>query len=158
MRKIRKKVLVFGSFDPLHMGHLSMFKQARHYGEWLIVVVARDTTIQEKKGHQAYVQEDERVARVRATGVNEVILGDKNPDRYELLKTLDFDVLALGYDQAPELMKVQAILDDMGKTGVRVVRLNAFKPDKYKSSLIRSGNTTRDNKYGVAQESLEAIG
>lgn len=40
-----KKVLIFGSFDSLHKGHLNLFKQARKHGDKLIAVVARDETI-----------------------------------------------------------------------------------------------------------------
>ena len=33
-----KKVIVFGSFDYIHPGHLNFFEQAKSYGDYLIVV------------------------------------------------------------------------------------------------------------------------
>jgi len=43
MNKIKKKkVMVFGTFDIFHPGHRSFLNQAKKYGNYLIVVVARD--------------------------------------------------------------------------------------------------------------------
>ena len=48
-----RRVMVFGSFDPLHDGHRSLFRQARKHGDELVVVVARDVNIARLKGHAA---------------------------------------------------------------------------------------------------------
>ena len=40
-----KRVLIFGTFDGIHEGHLNLFKQAKKYGDYLIVVVGRDENI-----------------------------------------------------------------------------------------------------------------
>ena len=40
-----KKVMTFGSFDVLHKGHEHYLKEAKSYGDYLIVVVARDENI-----------------------------------------------------------------------------------------------------------------
>jgi len=47
---MKKKVLVFGTFDGLHEGHKNFFKQAREFGDFLVVVVGRDSTIVKTKG------------------------------------------------------------------------------------------------------------
>ena len=39
------KVMCFGAFDGLHKGHLSYFKQARKYGDYVIAVIARGDKI-----------------------------------------------------------------------------------------------------------------
>ena len=44
-----KKVMVFGTFDGLHEGHLDFFRQAREYGDYLIVAVARDVNVKKIK-------------------------------------------------------------------------------------------------------------
>lgn len=40
-----KRVLSFGVFDLLHNGHLNLLEQARGLGDYLIVVVARDSFV-----------------------------------------------------------------------------------------------------------------
>lgn len=132
-----KRVLLFGSFDPLHEGHLHLFGQASELGETVVVVVAQDSAIRAEKGHEPRVGEVERLARVeRAPGVDEAVLGDDAPGEYGLLQQLEFDVIALGYDQVPDDETVHRVLDEMGKGHVQVVRLRPHKPEAYKSSLI----------------------
>lgn len=50
--KNKKKVLVAvsGGFDPIHLGHLRMFKQARKLGDKLVVILNSDGWLRRKKG------------------------------------------------------------------------------------------------------------
>lgn len=133
-----KKVLTFGSFDPLHEGHKQAFRQSRAYGNYLIVVVARDSTIVQQKQRQPQAGEKERLQAVAAAeGVDEARLGEVNPEAYALLGELDFDVLALGYDQAPSDEEVRRHLQAAGKGQVEVVRLTPYKPELFKSKYLR---------------------
>lgn len=134
-----KSVLFFGSFDPLHAGHRRAFQEARALGDYLTVVVARDSTIRGQKKRPPYQKEHERLARVAAErSVDEAILGDASPSSYALLESIPFDILALGYDQAAPLEDVTSLLENNGKGHVRIVRLAAYEPHRYKSSLLRS--------------------
>ena len=44
-----KKVIVFGTFDILHQGHLDFFRQAKQYGDYLIVAVAHDENVKKSR-------------------------------------------------------------------------------------------------------------
>lgn len=130
---------MFGTFDPLHPGHEYLFSEAKKMGKKLVVVVARDATIVKEKMRQNHLPEQDRLQAVRNNAdVDEAILGDELPGKYELLKNIDFDVLALGYDQRPSDEEVWNILGTIGKPNVKVVRLPAHKPNVYKSSLMRT--------------------
>ncbi|MDA1168970.1 MAG: adenylyltransferase/cytidyltransferase family protein [bacterium] len=134
-----KSVLFFGSFDPLHAGHKHAFQEARSLGDYLIVVVARDSTIREQKKRSPYQKEYERLAQVAAQcSVDEAILGDEFPSLYTLLTSIPFDILALGYDQVASHEKITSRLENSGKGHISIVRLAAFEPHQYKSSLLRS--------------------
>lgn len=133
-----KTIIVFGAFDPLHEGHKHFFQQARSLGDRLLVVVARDGSIRAHKGREAHQAEEARLAAVAsAPGVDEAVLGNSQANRYDLLGQLEFDVVALGYDQLPGNEKVREELDKRGKQGVPVVRLQPYFPEKYKSTLLR---------------------
>ncbi|MFH1354005.1 MAG: adenylyltransferase/cytidyltransferase family protein [bacterium] len=135
-----KTVLVFGVFDPLHEGHRCFFRQAKKLGDYLLVVVARDSSIKMNKGRDSFEKEEERLKKVMAADwVDEARLGNEWPvdDPYRLLGELEFDVLALGYDQKPDKATARQELDRRGKQRVKIVRTRALRPEKYKSSYFR---------------------
>ncbi|MBI3255748.1 MAG: FAD synthase [Candidatus Andersenbacteria bacterium] len=132
------KVIAFGAFDPLHPGHVFWLGQAKALGDWLIVVVARDEAIRARKGRIHFQGEEERLSAVAALPmVDEALLGNKGAAQYTLLSEIDFDVVALGYDQEPASGVVRAELDARGKQAVKIVRLPALRPTVYKSTAIR---------------------
>ena len=48
--KKNKTVLVSGGFDPVHIGHLRMFEEAKELGTRLIVILNNDNFLMQKKG------------------------------------------------------------------------------------------------------------
>lgn len=54
-----KWVAVSGGFDPVHVGHLRMFKKARSLGDRLVVILNNDNWLIAKKGY-AVMPENER--------------------------------------------------------------------------------------------------
>uniref|UniRef100_A0A6M3IY86 Putative cytidylyltransferase n=1 Tax=viral metagenome TaxID=1070528 RepID=A0A6M3IY86_9ZZZZ len=43
-------VAVAGAFDPFHMGHLAHIREARKYGDYLIVILNTDDDVHRKRG------------------------------------------------------------------------------------------------------------
>ncbi|MDP3997947.1 MAG: adenylyltransferase/cytidyltransferase family protein [Candidatus Andersenbacteria bacterium] len=131
------KVVVFGSFDPLHDGHRFLFNEAKKLGDDLTVIVARDSSIRNIKGREPEAGEERRrLAVAGESAVDRAILGNEG-DRFRILDELDADVVALGYDQEPDDATIRDRLDRLGKRDVRVARLGTYQPHKYKSSLLR---------------------
>ncbi len=124
------KVLVFGTFDYLHPGHLFVLKEASKRGE-LWAVVARDRNVEKLKGRMALQTEDERKKAVEeAFPAIHAVLGDAM-DFLAPVREIKPDLILLGYDQAlPPGVKESDL-------PCEVERLPAFEPDKYKSSLRR---------------------
>lgn len=129
-----KKVIVFGSFDPLHAGHVDFFRQAKEFGGHLTAVVARDTNIRKLKRHEERFPESKRLSDVQDVEyVDEAILGDER-DFSKVLEDQKPDLVVLGYDQ-----KVPREIADRLKK-FKVVRATAYKPELYKSSKIYPNN------------------
>ncbi|HEX8974309.1 MAG TPA: adenylyltransferase/cytidyltransferase family protein [Patescibacteria group bacterium] len=132
-----KKVLVFGTFDIFHEGHRNFLKQARKHGEFLRVVVARDATVLKVKGRLPRSSEQQRADTIRKSRLaDEVVLGNLN-DKYAVVRDFKPDVICLGYDQEFFTAELRRKLNESGLERTKIIRLEPFEPDKYKSSLLR---------------------
>jgi cytidyltransferase-like protein len=55
----RRVVAVSGGFDPIHIGHARLFKEARSLGDELVVILNNDNWLKQKKGF-VFIPENER--------------------------------------------------------------------------------------------------
>lgn len=60
-----KIVAVSGGFDPVHIGHIRFFEQARSLGDQLVVIINNDNWIMSKKGY-VFMLEGERLEIIRS--------------------------------------------------------------------------------------------
>jgi cytidyltransferase-like protein len=132
-----RKLMVFGTFDILHKGHLSFFKQAKGLTDHLIVVVARDKYVKEAKGRLPINNESKRVRTVRGIDlVDNAILGSRIYNFYRTIKTHKPDFIALGYDQKPTVTELKKNLRRHRLGNLKVLRLKPYKPDTNKTSML----------------------
>lgn len=128
-------MIVFGTFDVLHPGHLDFFRQAKAKGDCLIVVVARDENVKKIKGRLPKNFEGKRLKEVKAAElVNKAILGDKK-DKYKLIKKFKPYVICLGYDQEVDLKELKRSLQEFNLSA-KIHRLKSYKSSLYKSSKL----------------------
>ncbi len=135
---IPTRIMVFGTFDILHKGHLNFFKQARRLAKnpFLIVSVARDANVKRIKKQNPKSTEKSRLKTIKECAlVDKAILGGLKSFLPHILKERP-EIIALGYDQSAYTSDLQS---NLGKKGLHVTifRLKSFKPSIYKSSLIR---------------------
>lgn len=128
-------VLCFGTFDRLHPGHEDYFRQASELGDRLVVVVARDETVQNVKGHEPLQPENVRLEAVAHHPlVSEARLGLPG-DKYRIIEEIQPDIILLGYDQQAFTESLEQVLRARG-VSCTVKRANPYKPEIYKSSLL----------------------
>jgi len=133
----RGKVLVAGTFDFLHPGHIDFFAQAKRHGNELVVVVSRDSNALMIKGKKPYFSQKERLGLVSSVGiVDKAVLGDAQ-DFFAAVRRERPDAIVLGYDQWAREGKVRLALLRAGLERTKVFRAKANYPEKYKSSKIR---------------------
>lgn len=131
-----KKVMCFGTFDILHEGHRFYLSEARKLGDFLVVVVARDETVKAVKGKQPLHGENERVHDLQQLGIaDKVILGNPG-DKLKVVESETPQIICLGYDQTFFTDNIKEKLRLRG-LDVEVVRLPSYKPEVYKSSLLK---------------------
>ncbi|MBI5222176.1 MAG: adenylyltransferase/cytidyltransferase family protein [Candidatus Magasanikbacteria bacterium] len=137
MTKRTKTVMVFGTFDILHLGHIHMFEKARQYGDKLVAVVARDINVEKVKGVGPFNSERERLKFVKHIDlVDGAVLGDKT-DVYKVIKKIKPEVIALGYDQKNYVDKLGHALIALGLNKTKIVRLTECQPNRMKTTKIK---------------------
>ena len=131
------KVLCFGTFDGVHPGHIFFFTQCKNLGDHLTVVIARDSTVEEVKHRKPHFNEAIRQEAVQSVPVVDLaVLGDPI-DKYKIIKSVHPDIICLGYDQKVFVDKLEGKLEEFG-LHPRIVRIQSFKPEIYKSSIMKS--------------------
>jgi len=100
MEKKEKIVAVSGYFNPVHKGHIRLFKSAKALGDKLIVILNNDYQVK-LKGGVAFMSEKERTEVIRAIKyVDEVFLSvDKDRTVVKSLAKVKPDIFANGGDR-----------------------------------------------------------
>jgi len=133
----KKIVLASGVFDLLHLGHVKFLEEAKKAGgkdAELIVIIARDSTVEKNKGRKPIMPENQRRALVESLKVvDEAVLGFEEFDIGDVIERIKPDVIALGYDQAGMEKRVQEYVDKH-KLNVAVIRIGKFEEDALDSS------------------------
>jgi len=74
--KSKKVVMVSGGFDPVHIGHVRMFNEAKKLGDELVVYINNDNWLRVKKGF-VFMPEYERKEIIEAfEAVDRVIISE----------------------------------------------------------------------------------
>lgn len=133
----RPLVLASGVFDLVHYGHVYFLEEAKKAGgddARLVVVVARDKTVEKTKGKPPILPEEQRRMIVAALKpVDEAILGHEDFDMTLMLREIRPDVVAVGYDQKRIENEVKSVIARKG-LGIRVVRVSKFLASELDSS------------------------
>jgi FAD synthetase len=140
---LRDQVLVLASgvFDLVHYGHIRFIEEAKKLGgenSRLVVIVARDKTVERLKGRRPIIPEDQRRAVVESLKpVDEAILGYEDLSFEETIAKIKPDIIAVGYDQRSIENAVRAFIKARELT-IEVVRVGKFgRADLDSSSKIK---------------------
>tara|TARA_Y100000310_G_C20609568_1_gene777301 strand:- start:382 stop:780 length:399 start_codon:yes stop_codon:yes gene_type:complete len=130
-----QKVLIFGTFDIIHPGHLNFFNQARKYGK-LTIIISRDKTVKQVKGRNPLNNENKRLTNLKNLNIAEHILLGNLKDKYVIIKKLKPDTICLGYDQEHFIDKLKQKIKEFNLT-TKIIRLKPYKEKEYKSSKLK---------------------
>jgi FAD synthetase len=122
------RVMAQGVFDILHLGHVHYLEKARELGDELVVVVASDKTVRDRK-HEPITPADMRrdlVASLKC--VDMAVVGSDSGDPYVTVLDLRPDIIALGHDQEHNEDKIRLELQKRG-IPAQVKRLEYYYHD-----------------------------
>lgn len=149
----KKRVMVAGVFDIIHPGHIYLISRAAELGD-VIVVVARDSTVERLKGRRPIIPEDQRLEVVKSIkGVKEAFLGNEGEDMLRIVEELKPDIILLGPNQDFNEDKLRRDLESKGLK-VEVMRLKEiYEPYRLcsTSKIIREILSREDLKKLVRE-------
>ncbi len=131
--KGKKVVFTNGCFDLIHVGHISSFKEAKKFGDVLIVAVNSDASVKSNKGDlRPIINQKDRIEMVSSLEMVDyvVLLEDKNPSK--LIKELQPDISVKGEDWKNKEVPEKKILESYGGE-IKFIKLN---PNHSTTSII----------------------
>jgi glycerol-3-phosphate cytidylyltransferase len=122
--RLRKKIIVAtgGGFDPLHEGHVRLFKEAKKLGDELVIMLNSDEQLKKKKKQTFYPSQDERKEIIESIRYVDRVIIDPGKDTTceEALKLVKPDILAKGGDRVEGAMP-EIELETCKKIGCKIV-------------------------------------
>jgi rfaE bifunctional protein nucleotidyltransferase chain/domain len=93
-------VMVNGTFDVLHPGHIALLNTARSYGDHLVVAIDTDRRVKELKGDKRPInnQNDRRIMLSALKSVDIVELFDSKEELIKLMERYQPDIYVKGSD------------------------------------------------------------
>lgn len=124
MRRVLQKtkevvVAVSGGFDPIHIGHVRMFNEAKKLGTRLVVILNNDNWLMKKKGY-VFMKEQERKEVILALrSVDEVLVSSHAKDTNDMsvcneLRKLKPQIFANGGDRKLDNTPEAAVCHEIG--------------------------------------------
>ena len=128
---MKKKVLIAGTFDILHPGHIYLIQEAAKLGD-VYVVVATDKNREFYSGEAPIVPEKQRLEVIRnIKNVKDAKIGRPDNDTLKTVEEINPDIILLGPDQKFSMEKLQNALKMKGLHNIKVKRLEKYY-DTYK--------------------------
>lgn len=92
-KKSKKIVMVSGGFDPVHIGHVRMFEEAKKLGDELVVVINNDNWLRFKKGFAFMPEEDRKEIIESFRPVDRVILTSHKPGTNDITVCRELELI-----------------------------------------------------------------
>ena len=132
-------MLIAGTFDLLHPGHIYLVNEAAKMGE-VYVIVATDQNRKLYSGESPIIPENQRLeVMMSIKNVKEARLGRSDNDTLKTVEEISPDIILLGPDQKYDQETLKQGLVEKGLNNIIVKRLDTYY-DKYElhsSNLIK---------------------
>ena len=149
-------VAVSGGFDPVHIGHIELFREARKLGDKLVVILNNDNWLKKKKG-AVFMPQAERKAVIEALeSVDQVICTKHAPDPADMsvsqeLREFKPDIYANGGDRFQDNVPEVAVCREIGCRMVfgvgAKVQSSSWLLGKYVKEMNGRLNGVRQRKF-----------
>ena len=146
--KSRKKqivVAVSGGFDPVHIGHIRMFREAKKLGDILVVILNNDNWLKFKKGFVFMPERERKEIVIAFAGIDKVVLTHHKPNTKDIsvckeLKKLRPHIFAKGGDRVARNIPEYLLCKKLGiKMAFNVGRGGKIQSSSWLVASLRNG-------------------
>jgi glycerol-3-phosphate cytidylyltransferase len=93
-----KRVITYGTFDLLHVGHINLLKRAKELGDYLIVALSTDE-FNGLKGKRSYFSYDMRKSMLESLRYVDMVIPECSwEQKLEDVKKYEVDLFVMGND------------------------------------------------------------
>ncbi len=109
-----KRIITFGTYDLLHVGHIRILERAAKLGDYLIVGVSSDELNIAKKGRAPVYSTADRVEIIQSIRcVDKVFVEHSLEDKGKYIQEAGADILVMGDDWAGKFDEFKDICEVM---------------------------------------------
>lgn len=137
----KKIVFLGGVWDLFHIGHLNVIKEAKKYGDILIVAVSTDELLESYKNIRPVFPFEDRFAIISALNDVDIAVKQISLADISLMKSLKVDVFVTGEDWKGRNLPGYQWLEKTGKEIVYLPRTKGIS-----TSIIRQKLSKMDVK------------
>lgn len=115
-----KKIITYGTFDLLHIGHINLLKRAKSLGDYLIVGLSNDDFNVKKGKMSVYTYKERKIILEALKYVDEVIEEESWEQKQDDIRIHEVDIFVMGddwkgeFDYLNELCEVKYISRTQG--------------------------------------------
>ena len=126
MEFMNKKVLIAGTFDLIHPGHLFLINEAAKLGD-VFVIVSTDKNRELYSGEAPIVPEQQRLKVIKGIkNVKAARLGRSDNDTLKTVEEIYPDIILLGPNQKYDMATLKNGLKDHGLEHIKIQRLQSY--------------------------------
>ncbi|MCM3124150.1 MULTISPECIES: glycerol-3-phosphate cytidylyltransferase [unclassified Mesobacillus] len=93
-----KKVLTYGTFDLIHIGHINLLRRAKELGDFLVVGLSTDKFNEEKMKESYHTFENRKIILESIRFVDQVIPENTWDQKIQDVIDNDIDIFVMGDD------------------------------------------------------------
>jgi len=94
-----KKVIVNGTFDVIHPGHLALLNYAKSLGDFLVVAIDADDRVKQLKGPQRPInpQDERKLLLENLRAVDQVVIFNSSEELIDIIRSCSIMVKGSDY-------------------------------------------------------------
>lgn len=137
-------VFTNGCFDLIHLGHIDNLQRAAQLGDKLVVALNSDASVQRLKGkHRPISNQNSRLAVMAALEFVDLVVVFEEETPFEIISTLQPDILAKGGDYKPEQIVGSDIVLENGGQVISLPFIDGYSTSNLEAKIIASAKTTK---------------